>query len=434
MSQSTSPIRSASSAQMRRAVASCAVGQVFELFDFAVYGFLAAALGRAFFPSSDPMTSLLSTFATFGVGFLTRPLGAVVIGHYGDRHGRKRALVFTIGVMALATGCTGLIPGYATIGVWAPILLLACRLLQGFSTGGEWGGSVAFLVEYAPPQRRGLFASIQQCATAVGVLSASLAAGLARSSFDDATFFAWGWRLPFLLGFILGPIGYYLRTMVAETPIFTRQEADGAVPATPLREALTTYRGQVLAAFGVNVVGVAVNYVLLVFMTTFAAQQLHIDLGLALYSTTLANIIYGVLTPFIGAASDRYGRKPFFYACSIASVVFAYPAFLLLTTIGTIWGLVLVQAVAGVVLALCTGVLPSMLAEMFPTRVRYSAISIGYGFAATIFGGFAPFIATFLVTATGSPMAPSAYLIVAGLISAVALTFVRIRPAGSPLP
>ncbi len=237
MSQATTrtPV---TSAQMRRAVASCAVGQVFELFDFAVYGFLAAALGRAFFPSSDPMTSLLSTFATFGVGFLTRPLGAVVIGHYGDRYGRKRALVFTIGIMALATGCTGLIPGYATIGVWAPILLLACRLLQGFSTGGEWGGSVAFLVEYAPPARRGLFASIQQCATAVGVLSASLAAGLAHSAFDDATFYAWGWRLPFLLGFILGPIGYYLRTMVAETPAFTRQETEGTVPTTPFARRL----------------------------------------------------------------------------------------------------------------------------------------------------------------------------------------------------
>ncbi len=181
-------------------------------------------------------------------------------------------------------------------------------------------------------------------------------------------------------------------------------------------------------------VGLAINYVLLVFMTTFAAQQLHIDLGLALYSTTLANIIYGVLTPFVGAASDRYGRKPFYYACIILSILFAYPAFLLLTTIGTIWGLVLVQAVAGAILALATGVLPSMLAEMFPTRVRYSAISISYGFAATIFGGFAPFIATFLVTSTGNPMAPSAYLIVAGLISGVALTFVRIRPPGSALP
>lgn len=420
--------------EMRRAIVACAIGQVFELYDFAVYGFLAAAIARNFFPSSNPMTSLLSTFATFGVGFLARPVGALVIGHFGDRHGRKRALVLTIGIMAAATGCTGLIPGFATLGVWAPILLLACRLLQGFSTGGEWGGSVAFLVEYAPPARRGFFSSIQQCATAVGVLSASLAAGLAHSAFDDATFFAWGWRLPFLLGFVLGPVGYYLRTMVAETPVFTRQEDEGAVPRAPIREALTTHFGQVAAAFGVNIVGVAVNYVLLVFMTTFAAQQLHIDLGLALYSTTLANIIYGVLTPFIGAASDRVGRKPFYYACCIAAVVFAYPAFALLTSVGTIWGLVLVQAIAGVILALCTGVLPAMLAEMFPTPVRYSAISIGYGFAATIFGGFAPFIATFLVTATGHATAPSAFLIFAGIVSGIALIFVRIRPAGAPLP
>jgi MHS family proline/betaine transporter-like MFS transporter len=420
--------------EMRRAIVACAIGQVFELYDFAIYGFLAAAIGRTFFPSTNPMSSLLSTFATFGVGFLTRPLGALVIGHFGDRHGRKRALVLTIGIMAAATGCTGLIPSFATLGVWAPILLLACRLLQGFSTGGEWGGSVAFLVEYAPPERRGLYSSIQQCATAVGVLSASLAAGLAHSAFDDAAFYAWAWRLPFLLGFILGPIGYYLRTMVAETPAFTRQETEGAVPRAPIAQALTTHFGQVAAAFGINIVGLAVNYVLLVFMTTFAAQRLHIDLGLALYSTTLANIIYGTLTPFIGAASDRIGRKPFYYACCIAAVLFAYPAFALLTSVGTIWGLVLVQAIAGAILALATGVLPAMLAEMFPTPVRYSAISIGYGFAATIFGGFAPFIATFLVTVTGSAAAPSAYLIFAGIVSGVALLFVRIRPAGAPLP
>jgi MHS family proline/betaine transporter-like MFS transporter len=222
--------------------------------------------------------------------------------------------------------------------------------------------------------------------------------------------------------------------MVAETPAFVREAAAGATPVTPLREALTTYRGAVLAAFGINIVGVSVNYVLLVFMTTFAAQQLHIDLGLALYSTTLANIIYGVLTPFVGALSDRIGRKPPLYACAVACVLFAYPAFLLLTSVGTIWGLVLVQAIAGVILALCTGVLPSMLAEMFPTRIRYSAISIGYGFAATIFGGFAPFIATFLVRSTGNPMSPSLYLIFAGVVSGIALVFVKLRPPGSPLP
>ena len=419
---------------MRRAIAACAVGQVFELYDFAIYGFLAAAIGRNFFPSNNPMTSLLNTFAIFGVGFLARPLGALVIGHFGDRHGRKRALVLTIGIMAAATGCTGLIPGFATLGLWAPVLLLVCRLLQGFSTGGEWGGSVAFLVEYAPPEKRGLYSSIQQCATAVGVLSASLAAGLAHSVFSDADFYAWGWRLPFLLGFILGPIGYYLRTMVAETPVFAQQEQKGAVPRAPVAVALTTHFGQVAAAFGINIVGVAVNYVLLVFMTTFAAQQLHIDLGLALYSTTLANIIYGTITPFVGAASDRIGRKPFYYTCCIAAVLFAYPAFVLLTSVGTIWGLVLVQAIAGVILALATGVLPAILAEMFPTSVRYSAISIGYGFAATIFGGFAPFIATFLVSVTGHATAPSAFLIFAGVASGIALLFVRIRPVGSPLP
>jgi MHS family proline/betaine transporter-like MFS transporter len=191
------------SATIRRAVVACGIGQIFEIYDFVIYGLMAGALAHAFFPAGNPIVALLNTFATFAVGFVMRPVGAVVIGAYGDRHGRRAALVVTIGAMAAATGLIGIIPSYANIGLLAPLLLVLCRMLQGFSTGGEWGGSAAFLVEYAPPGRRGIIGSYQQAATALGLLAATLVALVLTSTMDPAVFLGWGWRLAFLLGFVL---------------------------------------------------------------------------------------------------------------------------------------------------------------------------------------------------------------------------------------
>src|SRR5580698_9545986 len=235
----------------RRAILSCAIGNFFELFDFTIYGFFAVAIGRAFYPSG----SMLSTFATFGAAFLMRPVGAIVIGAYGDRVGRRAALVVTIGMMAAATGFTGLIPTYQSIGVWAPILLMLCRLLQGFSTGGEWGGAAAFLVEYAPVGRRGLIGSMQQLSTQLGSLSGSLSAALLASNLSPESFYAWGWRVPFVMGFILGPIGYYLRRKVAETPAFERAVEHRTVERSPFFAAIREYRVRMAQAFGLSVVG-----------------------------------------------------------------------------------------------------------------------------------------------------------------------------------
>jgi MFS transporter, MHS family, proline/betaine transporter len=238
----------ADEATIRRAIVACGIGQVFEIYDFVIYGLMAGALSRAFFPSEDPIAGLLSTFATFAVGFVMRPIGAVVIGTYGDRHGRRAALVVTIGLMAAATGLIGLIPSYATLGVAAPVILVLCRMAQGFSTGGEWGGAAAFLVEYAPPARRGAISSYQQAATAIGLLAATLVSFMLSSLMDTATFTAWGWRVPFLIGFVLGPIGYYLRTKVEETPAFEATVAlvhfqtEGAMAPTPSCYAVTGWR------------------------------------------------------------------------------------------------------------------------------------------------------------------------------------------------
>jgi MHS family proline/betaine transporter-like MFS transporter len=412
---------------VRRAVLACAIGQVFEIYDFVIYGFFALAIGHAFFPSTDPVASLLASFATFAVGFLMRPVGAMVIGWYGDRHGRRKALVVTVGLMAAATGLTGLIPPYASIGLFGPLLLTICRMLQGFSTGGEWGGAAAFLVEHAPPGRRGLIGSLQQAATALGALCAIISAAILTTLLSKEDFYAWGWRIPFLIGFVLGPVGYYLRTRVAETPAFQRAVNTETIARMPLAQAFTTHGWMFFAAFGLSIIGCVINYVFMVFLPSFAAQTLKIDLSNALWSTMLASLIYLFLTPVIGHWSDRIGRKPIMLACAVLAFIMAYPLFLFLKTHPTFLGLLVVQAIAQTLLTLYAGVISTILAEMFPTNVRYTALSASYGFAVAIFGGFAPYIATFLVKATGNPLAPSFYVMAAALASGIAVLFVTER-------
>jgi MHS family proline/betaine transporter-like MFS transporter len=410
---------------LRRAVVACTIGQVFENYDFVLYGFMAASLSRAFFPSGDQIAGLLGTFATFGVGFLMRPVGAFVIGRFGDKFGRRRALVLTIVMMAVATGVIGLIPTYAAIGVLAPVILVLCRLFQGFAAGGEWGGAAVFLAEYAPQNQRGYISSYQQVGTGLGLLLATFFAALLTYFLDASAFQSWGWRVPFLVGFILGPIGHYLRTRVGETPVFTRHVKAHDVSAHPIQEAFKTQRRGLMVVFGISIISVCLDWVFLVFLPTFAAGQLHIDASSTFFSTTFAGIVYVVVTPIVGALSDRVGRKPLLYVAAIGSIVLPYPLFVLLVSWHSFGGLVLTQAVATFVMTFCTGVACAVLAEEFPTRVRYTALSVSYGLSVAIFGGFAPFIGTALIRATGNPTAPAYYVILGGVLGLIAVTFVR---------
>ncbi len=421
------------SATIRRAVVACGIGQIFEIYDFVIYGLMAGALAHAFFPAGNPIVALLNTFATFAVGFVMRPVGAVVIGAYGDRHGRRAALVVTIGAMAGATGLIGLIPSYDSIGLLAPILLVLCRMLQGFSTGGEWGGSAAFLVEYSPPGRRGIIGSYQQAATALGLLAATLISFLLTSTMDPATFSAWGWRCAFLLGFVLGPIGYYLRNKVEETPAYERTVVTHTVSRSPLRRSFTEYPGALTAAFGISIIGCVINYVFVIFVPSFAQQQLHIPASATFLSVLISGVVYLTLTPVMGALSDRIGRRPMFFAASAASVILGYPLFQMLVTMHSFRGLILTQVIASVILTLYTGPICAVLAEQFPTNIRYTALSVSYGFAVAIFGGFAPLICTGLISLTGDPLAPAYYVIGSGVLSFIATLFIKER-AGQALP
>lgn len=416
----------------RRAILSCAVGNFVELFDFVIFGLFAAQIGATFFPGNDPVLSLLSAFATYGIGFVMRPVGAVVIGAYGDKMGRKSALVLTVGLMATATALTGLIPSHASIGLWAPVLLVICRLVQGFSTGGEWGGAAAFLVEFAPPGRRGLVGSMQQFSVGLALVFATLCAGILNSTLDKEAMITWGWRVPFILGFVLAPIGLYLRSRVSETPAFDRTVAQKQVASNPVIDAVTTYRRPVLAAFGLSIVGTVGNYTFNIFMPSFASGQLGIAASTANYSAAFAAVVLTILTPAAGWLSDVIGRKATLLISAIGYVVVAYPLFLFVTSHPNGTGLVVTQSVAAVLLALYAGPLCAILAELFPTRIRFTALSIGYSLAVTIFGGFAPFIATFLIRETGSPISPALYVVVSAVISTVTLLLIK-DPTNAPL-
>ncbi|SDS10970.1 MFS transporter [Bradyrhizobium canariense] len=414
-------------AERRRAIVASAIGNFLELFDFAIYGFLAIPLGAHFFPSTDPLISLLSSFATFGVGFIMRPVGAVVIGIYGDRKGRKAALSLTIVMMASATGVVGFLPSYASIGIAAPILLVLCRMVQGFATGGEWGGAAAFLVEHSPDKQRGLVSSLQQIGNHLGgVVGSGLVAAL-TFSFTHSDYMSWGWRIPFLIGFLVGPLGYYLRTRVADTPTFRQAVVERRVERTPLRTVFSLFGPRMLAATLISIIGTTTNFTFTIYLMNFAIQQQHLPADLALLSLTLSHtlLIFGL--PVVGWLSDKVGRKPLMLIMSFGFVVASYPMFRAITDAPSILTLFIVQFSYSLLQVFYTGTIAPVLAELFPTRVRFTGLSVSYGLAVTLFGGTAPFVATLLVKQTGNPVSPAFYIMALALVSGVAMLMTRDR-------
>jgi MHS family proline/betaine transporter-like MFS transporter len=415
-------------AMRRRAIMSCLVGNFLEIFDFTIYGFFAAYIGQSFFPSTDPFVSILSSFATFGVGFIMRPIGGLVMGAYADRFGRKNALIVTMAMMAIATALTGLIPSYEVIGVWAPIVLVVCRLAQGFSTGGEWGGATVFMVEYAPPGRRGFYASWMQFGVAIGFLASAASGWILSAGLDQQSLTAWGWRIPFVIGFVLLPIGYYLRSRVDETPAFERIVAAHHVAKSPVRDAFTSQKRAMWTVCGTSVIWNAGGYVLLSYLPVFAAQVLKLDPSIGFAATTIGTLVRAVLTPLIGALSDRLGRKPLVQSANIAFLVLSYPLFLWLKTDPGFISLVCTSIIAGVLMGTIGGAGPVMLCELFPTKLRSTSLGVGYNISAAIFGGFAPFISTYLVRQTGDAIAPTYYLLAATVVSLLVTSTIRDRP------
>ena len=423
----TSATPDITSAQSRKAIYAASIGNLLEWYDFGVYAYLATMIASKFFPSTDPTASLLAAFAAYGVGFLARPLGGIVIGRLGDTRGRKAALVLTIFMMALGTIGIGLLPSYESIGIWAPILLVALRIIQGIAAGGEWGTSTAFIIEWSPANRRGFFGSFQQVSTAGGSLLGSATAAVLTTVLTSEQMLAWGWRLPFVLGLVLLIVGVYIRRNVEETPSFeaTREAA--------ANEPVASGVGLGALAFGFTIFWTIAYYALLAWMPTFTQKYAGLSPSQALWSNTVGLIAMVIAIPMWGALSDRIGRKPLLLASTISIGVLAWPLFYLMSTTGGLAVVMPVQILFGVLLALYSGPGPAAISEIFPTHLRSTWMSAGYTLAVAVFGGFAPFMASWLIGATGSPLSPTyLYLIPAAIISALVVARLQ-ETSGRPL-
>ncbi|MGY2489060.1 MFS transporter [Cupriavidus sp. CP313] len=408
--------------QRRRAIIATVIGNGLEWFDFTVYSFFAVIIAKLFFPTGDDLSSLLLAVATFGVGFFMRPVGGIVLGVYADRVGRKAALSLTILLMALGTTLIGIAPTYDQIGIFAPLLIVVARLMQGFSAGGEMGGATAFLTEYAPARQRAYYSSWIQASIGMAVLLGAAVGTFVTSSLSTEALNSWGWRLPFLLGIVIGPVGYYIRHHLDETPTF-RDNAERA--DSPLKEIVQTYPRETLASFSMVILWTVCTYVLLFYMPTYAVKVLKVPQADGFIAGMAGGCAIMVFAPLVGLLADRIGRRVLLSGSALLILALAWPMFAFINRVPGLSSLLVFQLVFGVLIATYTGPILAAFSELFPARVLSTGLSVAYNFAVTIFGGFASFIITWLIATTGSSMAPAIYVMIAAAISLVGTRFVR---------
>jgi MHS family proline/betaine transporter-like MFS transporter len=411
----------------RRVVIASVIGNALEWYDFIVYGILAATIARVFFPEGAGDTQLLATLAVFGIGFVVRPLGGIVFGIYADRYGRRAALSLVILLMASGTALLAVAPSYAAIGIGAPLLVLTARIIQGFSVGGEFGSATTMLIEYAPRDRRGLYGSFQMTSQALSFVLGGLSAFLVTTSLPADAVESWGWRLPFIAGALVGPIGVYLRRRVDESPEFLELQLKDKSASAPLRTVLTSHKRQLIAAFAVIVAGTSTLYVLSIYLPLFATESLGLPARSAQLGLVSANLVIALLVPFAGLLSDKVGRAAVIVP---ALVIFcALLVFMMHRLIGDPSPANLFQTqMLAVFIAFIFGPAPALVAEIFPVAVRSTGVSIAYNLAVAIFGGFAPFLNVWLVERTGNRMAPVYYVLVCAIIGIAGIFLIR-QPA-----
>lgn len=410
----------------RRIIVSSSIGNALEWYDFLVYGFFAPVIARLFFPAHNEWVSLLLAVGSFGVSFLTRPIGAIVLGLYADRKGRRASLTVSILLMVLATFTITVIPTYERIGLAAPILVLLARLVQGFAVGGEFGSATAFMVEHSP-NRRGYFASWQFASQGLAAISASAIGGILTASLTPAQIEGWAWRLPFAVGLLVGPVGYYIRRHLDETPEFLAEVKANKSLAGPARQAVFANQWiNLLLAVGIVAQSTVMVYVLQLYMPTYAVKELHLSAAKSFGVVVLNGGLQFLLSPVMGALSDRIGRIRIMLSTSLSMAVIIYPMFHWLQAHPTIGWLMGLQAVSGIFKAAYSGPMPALMAEIFPTRSRSLGMSLAYSLGVTIFGGFAPFIVTWVIGVTGNKLAPGYYVLCAAVLSSIALIVVGI--------
>ena len=416
---------------VRSAVRGASIGNTVEWFDFAIYGFLATYIAEKFFPSGDETAALLNTFAIFAAAFFMRPLGGFFFGPLGDRIGRQRVLALVILLMSGSTFAIGLVPSYNAIGVAAPVLLLLLRCLQGFSAGGEYGSGACFLAEYAGDRHRGFVVSFLVWSVVVGFLLGSLTVTGLEAVLSESAMDAYGWRIPFLIAGILGAVGLYIRLRLGDTPEFEELREKGDVSDSPLKEAITTSWRPILQIAGLVVIHNVGFYIVFTFLPSYFTKSLGFTKIDAFGSITVASVVALVLIPPLGALSDRIGRKPLLITGAVGFAVFAYPLFLLLNS-GALAAAIAAHAGLAAIESVFVSASLAAGAELFATRVRSSGYSIGYNVSVAVFGGTAPYVATWLVARTGNVIAPAYYVIAAAIVSLITVLTMR-ETAGRPL-
>ncbi len=419
---------------MRRVVLACFIGTTIEWYDFFLYGTAAALVfNRLFFPTLSPLAGTLSAYGTFAVGFVARPLGGAIFGHFGDRKGRKPMLVWSLLIMGASTAMIGLLPGYDRIGIWAPALLVALRFVQGIGVGGEWGGAVLLAVEHSGGDRRGFHGSWPQMGVPGGLLLSTSLFALLSDRIPSSAFLAWGWRIPFLVSVVLLGIGLYIRLQVLESPAFASLEQEGAASRTPLLDVFRDHPREVALGMGMRFAQNVLFYMYTVFVLSFGEKTLGYPRGVMLAGVVAASVVGLVAIPFWSYVSDRVGRRPVYLAGALISLLVAFPFFALLRRGPGFVGIAIVMAMVGH--DMMYGPMAAYLAELFGTRVRYSGASLVYQLTSVVSGGTAPFIATVLVARRGAG-AVAAYVVACCLVTLVATFFApethRIRLDAEP--
>lgn len=409
-----------------KALIASLIGSSIEWYDYFLYGTIAALIfSKLYFPSGDPVVGLMLAYTSFALPFFIRPLGGVIFSHIGDKIGRKKTLVMTLSLMGGATVLIGLLPTYEAIGIWAPILLIALRLIQGLGIGGEWGGALLLATEYAPPEKRGFFGSIPQMGVTIGLLLGTLSISF-MTLLPNAQFEAWGWRVPFILSALLVFIGLWIRNGIDETPAFKEAKESGNISKVPLIDTFKYHWKEVLIAVGAKVVETAPFYIFGTFIISYATGSLGFERSSTLNAVTIATLVTTIMIPFMGKLSDKVGRKPLYIGGTVAMILFAFPYFYLLSLDSVLWLTVATIIGLGIIWAPITAVLGTMFSEIFSTSVRYTGVTVGYQLGAAIAGGTAPLIATALLSAYNNSFVPVAlYIIAAAIISLIAVSFTR---------
>ncbi|MFX3624983.1 MAG: MFS transporter [Ectobacillus sp.] len=414
------------SKESKKALFGSLIGSSIEWYDFFLYGTVASLVfNKLFFPSLDPLTGMLLTYASFGIPFFFRPIGGIIFSHIGDKIGRKKTLVLTLSLMGIATVLIGLLPDYNTIGIWAPILLILLRIIQGIGLGGEWGGALLLAVEYAPKEHRGFFGSIPQAGSPVGMLLGTIAISL-FNFLPEQQFLAWGWRIPFLLSIVLVAVGLWIRKGIEETPDFKKAQEEGDTPKFPLLDILKNHRKTTLISIGVKLVESAPFFIFTTFIISYATDVLNFSRQIVLNTVTIATFATIITIPLYGMLSDKIGRKKMYVLHTVAIMLYVVPYFYMLSLQSTFWLMFATIFGLSIVWSATTAVIGTLYSEIFSTNVRYTGITVGYQIGAALGGGLAPLIATYLLSKFNNSWVPvAAYMIAVCIISLFSIKYIR---------